>query len=453
MTRKLTSAYVLMLAGTASLLYGIIQLGTSCIAVTPQIHQSQTHAPAPTNATLLHILLALTAVLLTTRCFGVLASLVKQPAVIGEIIGGIILGPTALGTFAPDITAYLFPPTTMPVLFIIAQLGVLLFMFIIGLELDLDEVRHSSHGVLAISHTSIVVPFLLGATLAIPLYTPLAVPGTPFLSFCLFIGVSLSITALPVLARILEEKGLTHSMLGRMAITCAAVDDATAWCLLAFVVAACTGNVHDAIVTLTLTAAYIPTMLYGIGPALRAFTQRYEQRASIGPMSYTVIFSALLVSAIAAEVIGIHALFGAFLLGAVIPSHSAVAVHLRERLHDTVHVLFLPCFFAFSGLRTSMQSLAGLEDWLWCALIIALAVLGKWGGTVIAARFVGIQKREASQLGILMNTRGLVELIVLNIGLDLGILSQRLFAMLVIMALVTTAMTAPLLEFSRRKPV
>jgi Kef-type K+ transport system membrane component KefB len=396
--------------------------------------------------TLLHVLLALAAIIVTSRAVGVLFRVLHQPQVIGEVVGGIMLGPSLLGRLAPDFYAFLLPPRVAPFLGVIAQLGVILYMFVVGLRFDLKVLRDSGPMTLAISHASILAPFVLGLFLALALYGGMAPEGVRFTSFALFIGVSMSVTAFPVLARILTDRGLTGTRMGTVALTCAAVDDVTAWCLLAFVVSANESTSGAAFTALGLTILYIAVMLLAVRPLLARAVPRLDRSERSADTKLSVIFVALLLSALATEVIGIHAIFGAFLLGVVIPPESALARDVSDRLSDVVRVLLLPAFFAFTGMRTEVGLLASVSDWLICALIVAVATAGKFGGTVVASRFVGLPWRDSAALGILMNTRGLVELIVLNIGLDLGVITPRLFAMLVIMALVTTLMTSPILH-------
>lgn len=395
--------------------------------------------------TLLHVLLALASVIITARAVGALFKFIHQPPVIGEVIGGILLGPSLLGHFAPSVHDYILPQAAAPFLGIIAQLGVIIYMFLVGLELDLKILKKSGHATLAISHSSILFPFILGAAYALQIYDTYAPTGVTFTTFALFLGVSMSVTAFPVLARILSDRKVHKTRMGTIALTCAAVDDATAWILLAFVVAISQSKIGGAFTTLILTIGFIAAMLY-IGRPLIAkvvpFLETFE-RLTEGGMA--LIFVAILLSALATEFIGIHAIFGAFLLGAVSPHNSRIASELTERLQDLVRIMFLPAFFAFTGMRTQIGLLENQSDWIQCLWIILIATGGKFGGTLFAARFSGLGWRDSASLGILMNTRGLVELIVLNIGLDLKIISPRLFAMLVIMALVTTFLTTPIL--------
>jgi Kef-type K+ transport system membrane component KefB len=339
------------------------------------------------------------------------------------------------------------PQEAAPYLGIVAKIGVVLFMFLVGLQLDASPLRRHSHSTLAISHASILAPFTLGAALALVIYPIYATGSTSFTVFSLFLGVSMSVTAFPVLARILTDRRIQNTPLGVTAIACAAVDDATAWCLLAFVSGVATAQLGSAVTTFGLAALYVVVMFVAVRPVARWLAAREERTA--GPVSSTVlaiVVGLMLLSAVATESIGIHALFGAFLFGALIPHDGRLAAQLRARMEDIVVVLLLPIFFAFTGMRTQIGLLATPMDWLFCGVIIVVATAGKFGGSFVAARLSGLGWRESSAIGVLMNTRGLMELIVLNVGLDMGILSPTLFAMLVIMALVTTFSTTPALQ-------
>jgi Kef-type K+ transport system membrane component KefB/nucleotide-binding universal stress UspA family protein len=320
-----------------------------------------------------------------------------------------------------------------------------LFMFLIGLELDPKLLKGRGHASVAISHSSIILPFVLGGLLAHHIYGDLAPPGVRFWPFLLFMGAAMSITAFPVLARILVERRLLRTRIGAITIACAAVDDVTAWCILAFVVSvARSAGVGDAIRTLILAVAYIATMVWVVRPALHRWADRSKVGVNQNLVAGTIVL--LLVSAFVTELIGIHALFGAFLFGAVLPKEGGFATALADKIEDLVVVLLLPLFFAYSGLRTQIGLLDTQASWLTCGLIILVACAGKFGGSTLAARIMGISWRESSAIGVLMNTRGLMELIVLNVGLDLGVISPKLFTMMVLMALVTTFITSPLLE-------
>jgi Kef-type K+ transport system membrane component KefB len=297
----------------------------------------------------------------------------------------------------------------------------------------------------AISHTSIVVPFVLGAGLALWLFTGYGSPGVSFTSFALFMGVALGITAFPVLARILTDRGLEKTELGVLALGCAAADDATAWCLLAFVVGVTQAQVTAPLVTCLLALAYLAVMFFAAGPLARKYLGGLSQeRLTTGVVAWVLV--ALLASSLATEFIGVHAIFGAFVLGAVIPHDSAVARLFTHKLEDIVSILLLPVFFAYTGMRTQIALVSGPADWLVCLAIVAVATAGKVGGTFAAARLSGLTARDSAALGVLMNTRGLMGLIVLDVGLEMGVIAPTLFAMMVLMALATTMMTGPLLN-------
>ncbi len=393
----------------------------------------------------LHVLLALALVIATARSLGALFKFIQQPPVIGEMIAGILLGPSLLGQIAPAASAYILPQSIAPLLNVISQFGVILYMFLVGLDLDPSILRGKAHSTIAISHASIVAPFLLGASLSLLLYTRFSNSNVTFTSFSLFIGVSMSVTAFPVLARILTDRGINKTKLGSLTLTCAAVDDVSAWCLLALVVGVTQARAGRALYTVAFAVVYVLFMSFVMRTVAVRVTRRFNRRGSLTQGALAIVLLLILLSSLATESIGIHAIFGAFALGAIIPHDSGIAGDLKAKLEDFTIVFLLPAFFAFTGLRTQIGLLNGPQAWFFCGLIIAVASLGKFGGSAIAARMSGLSWRESSALGILMNTRGLMELIVLNIGLDLGVIAPQLFAMLVLMALVTTMATTPIL--------
>ena len=393
-------------------------------------------------------------VLLVARLLGSAARRLGQPAVIGEITAGLVLGPSVMGAMAPALSVLLFPPESLPILQLLSQIGVLLFMFLVGLELNWSDVRRQAKAALIISHASIVLPFLLGVGAALVLFADHARPGIPIQAFALFMGVAMSITAFPVLARILAERGLSTTPLGSMAITCAAAGDVTAWTLLAIVVAVVTaGGSLAGVVTAIVLAALVTIVMVTLVRSLLARVLTSTSPAWLGGTGMTIVIGVLLAAALTTELIGVHALFGAFLAGAVVPPDQTLRLRLRERLESVSTVLLLPLFFAYTGLRTEVAWLDGPSAWLMCLTFIALATLGKLGATAVTARLTGMGWRDAFVLGALMNTRGLMELIVLNVGLELGVISPEIFAALVVMALVTTAMTAPMVDMARRRNV
>ncbi|WP_437680533.1 cation:proton antiporter domain-containing protein [Sorangium sp. So ce131] len=387
-------------------------------------------------------------IIVCARLVGLIARRLEQPMVIAEVTAGILLGPSLFGWLFPETSAVIFAEQSLPLLKLVSEVGLIVFMFLIGLELDPKLLRGRGHASVIISHTSIVVPFALGGLLALYLYPRLSASSVPFSSFTLFMGAAMSITAFPVLARILTERRLLKSKVGALTITCAAVDDVTAWCILAFVVSIsrATGLV-GAVWTTVFACAYIGGMLVVVRPFLDRLGERGGTKEGLSQDLVAVTLLLLIVSSWTTEMIGIHPLFGAFMLGAIMPKGTSFAQSLAEKLEDFAVVFLLPLFFAYSGLRTHIGLLNSADGWLMCGLIIVVACVGKFGGSTVAARLTGLRWREASALGILMNTRGLMELIVLNLGLDLGIISPKLFTMMVLMALVTTFMTTPLLRW------
>ena len=387
-----------------------------------------------------------------SRLMGLGCRVLKQPLVIGEIIAGIMLGPSLLGLVAPNLATTLFPAQTLPFLNVLSQVGLIFFMFLIGLELDPKYLKGNLDIAVLTSHVSILVPFSLGSLLALWLYPLVSNSSVAFTAFALFLGAALSITAFPVLARIITENNLQGTRLGTLALTCAAVDDVTAWCLLALAIAVTrTNSMSGAIPTVIESLVYIGFMVTVGRWFLQRLSRFYNLTGRLTQLTLAGIYMGVVASALITELIGIHLIFGAFLLGAVMPKNPGLVRELAQKTEDFVLTFLLPIFFAYSGLRTQIGLLNRPELWLLCASVVAVAIIGKYVGTYVAARVCGIEKREASALGWLMNTRGLTELIVLNIGLSLGVISPLLFTMLVIMALVTTVMTSPLLEWTYPK--
>lgn len=412
-----------------------------------QISSLVTEIGKNTKSPVAMLVLQLLVILLAARFFGWLVSLIGQPAVIGEIIAGLLLGPSFLGLFWPETSAFLFPKESLKIIQALSNVGLLLFLFIIGMELDLTVLKKKAHDAIVVSHASILFPFFLGTLFAIALYTDLAPKGISFLVFGLFMGIAMSITAFPVLARIIQERGLTKTALGTLAITCAAADDITAWCILAGVVAvAQAGSFSGALVTILLSLFYVIIMVFAIRPLLGKISELYPSKEALRRPITAFVFLIWLVSCYVTEAIGIHALFGAFLAGVIMPFKESFRRMLVEKIEDVSLILLLPLFFVSTGLKTQIGLLNQGNLWLVCAEVILIAVIGKFLGSAIAAKLVGQSWRDSLRIGALMNTRGLMELVVLNIGYDLGILSKEIFAMMVLMALVTTFMTGPILN-------
>ena len=448
--RKHYFIYVLMLLFFVAAVGLILWLGAT---PTPRIDDSITRSSltsilwqnfrSPLGILLVQIVVILAAAGIVSRLFRKMG----QPPVMGEMIAGIVLGPSVLGFFFPNAMSFVFPTSSLGTLQLLSQIGVVLFMFIVGMELNVRHVREKGSAAVMISHASIIFPFVLGTSLSLFLYRDLAPPGTSFTAFALFIGVAMSITAFPVLARILEDRNLTQTDLGSIAQTCAAVDDVTAWCILALVIALVQASgVAVSLVTLLFTVLFAVAMIFLVRPQLRRLVNQatgshvHARRLIAGVLAF------VLISALITETIGIHALFGAFIAGVVMPQSTDFRNFLREKLEAFSAAALLPLFFAFTGLRTQISLLNDWQSWALCGVIILVAIAGKLGGSMLMSRVTGMNWSQSFSIGVLMNTRGLVELVVLNIGYDLGILSGRIFAMMVLMALVTTFMTGPLLS-------
>ena len=394
------------------------------------------------------LLLQILVILIFCRIFSGIFRLIRQPTVVGEILAGIILGPSILGHFFPEIAAFLFPSDSLRNISLLSQFGLILFMFVIGMELDLDEVRKKLKASILISHASTIFPFFLGMLTAFFIYDKYAESHTPFISFALFIGIAMSITAFPVLARIIQEKGLTKSHLGTISLSSAANGDITAWCLLAIVVAiAQTNSMLSAVYNILFSAVYMLIMFLIARPFLRMIGQLFHNEEVIDKRLVSFIFFVLIASSFLTEVLGLHALFGAFMAGVIMPADVKFRRIMSEKVEGVSLSLFLPLFFVSTGLKTEIALLNTPELWTLCGIIILVAIIGKFGSATITARFVGESWKDSLYIGALMNTRGLMELIVLTIGYELRILPQPIFVILVLMTLVTTFMTTPLLAF------
>jgi Kef-type K+ transport system membrane component KefB/nucleotide-binding universal stress UspA family protein len=440
--------YLLLVGAPLALLLLVLGAGAELV---PGLPASAAPVPAAAGKEphfLLTLLLQIAVVLATARAMGELFRRIHQPRVVGEMVAGIMLGPSLLGWLAPGVAELIFPFDSLVYLNTLSQVGLLLFMFLVGLEFDPRLLRGRGHTAVVTSHVSIAAPFMLGALLALYLYPRLAEGHVQFTGFALFMGAAMSITAFPVLARILAERNLMHSNVGALTIACAAIDDVTAWSILAVVIAIVRSDAATMPLWLTLagSALFILVMLFVVRPALGWLEGYYHSRGRFTQEMLAITLLLLLAAAWTTEWLGIHALFGAFALGAVMPKDPGLTHDITDRLEDVTVVFLLPLFFAFTGLRTSIGLVSGMEMWLLTGLILLVAVAGKFGGSTIAARATGLPWREASALGVLMNTRGLMELVILSIGLELGVISPTLFTMMVLMAIITTFMTTPLLE-------
>lgn len=448
--------YFGIIGGFSVLIYWIIILGakleTGRNIIIPESDKSTW---AQFKVSLLHnlehplaILLAqIVTIIFVARLFGWIFKKLGQPSVIGEIIAGIVLGPSLIGMHFPEFSAALFPTQSLGNLQFLSQIGLILFMFVIGMELDLKVLKNKAHEAVVISHASIIIPFALGMGLAYFIYASFAPEGVQFSSFALFMGIAMSITAFPVLARIVQERGIHKTKLGTVVITCAAADDITAWCILAAVIAIVkAGSFVSSLYIIALAALYVLTMIKVVRPFLKRVGELHQTRENLSKPIVAIFFLTLIISSYATEVIGIHALFGAFMAGAIMPENIKFRNIFIEKVEDIALVLLLPLFFVFTGLRTEIGLINDPYLWKITALIILVAIVGKFLGSALAAKFVGQNWKDSLTIGALMNTRGLMELVVLNIGYDLGVLTPEIFTMMVIMALVTTFMTGPLLD-------
>jgi Kef-type K+ transport system membrane component KefB len=454
--------YVALLAAGVGVVLGVqsiasyLQLGAGAASASKLAKSGE----EPHVELVLHVLATLAAVILLGAFLGGICKRIGQPPVIGEIFAGLMLGPSLLGKVFPQDMNFLIPSVAEDPhqlvansLKVIAQLGVILYMFLVGLELNSSHLKHKAHAAIAISHTSIVVPFALGALLAIWLFPMVSEPGDSFLSFSLFLGVASSITAFPVLARILADQKLENTPVGTVALSCAAADDVTAWCLLALVVGVAEENIGKATFVIAGAAAFIILMLFIARPAMAKYTEHLDRDEKKLPRhAIAFAYFLLLLAAATTEWIGVHAIFGAFLLGVTIPSESRLAASFLTKLKEPVTVLLLPAFFAYTGMRTDLGLLKSGDEWLACFVIFVVATIGKWGGTLLAARLTGESWRDGHILGALMNTRGLMGLIVLNIGYDMGVIGPTLFAMMAVAAIATTVMTSPVVRLLGKQP-
>lgn len=451
--RKHTLFYILTIGGLLLLIIAVLNAGHKLEAGTARPAGKAPAAPGNMVLESLHhplsiFLLQLVLIVIASRLFGWLFRKMGQPGVMGEIIAGIVLGPSLMGWLAPGFSSFIFPSSSLGNLQMLSQIGMVLFMFVVGMELDLNIVKKKAGSAVVISHASIVIPYGLGVALSYFMYRTYAPPHIPFYAFALFMGIAMSITAFPVLARVIRERGMSQTRLGAIAITCAAADDVTAWCILALVIAIVkAGSMGSSLYTLLLAVGYVLLMLLAVKPLLKRL-------AAGGPLKQStlaIVMVTMLLSAWCCEVIGIHALFGAFMAGVVMPMEWDFRKVLAEKIEDIALVLLLPLFFVFTGLRTQIGLLNEPGLWGMCLIIILVAVAGKFGGSAMAAKITGETTRDSLAIGALMNTRGLMELVVLNIGYDLGILTPQVFTMMVIMALVTTLMTSPLLNLIQKE--
>jgi Kef-type K+ transport system membrane component KefB len=395
------------------------------------------------------LVLQIALILAACRVVGSLFQKIRQPRVVGEMFAGIMLGPSLLGWLAPRASEFLFPVGSLGAMNALSQVGLVIFMFLVGLHTHPNELKRQGRASVLTAHVGIAIPLFLAAFLAHYLYPKVSDDSVSFISFALFLGAAMSITAFPVLARILTERKLMHTRLGTLAVACAAVGDATGWCILAYIVVLVRAGqtTHSIWLTLFGSLAFIAAMGVVVRPLLQVFDKVFHRDGDLSDNMIAALVLLILGSAIFTEWVGIHLLFGAFGAGVVMPKDPKFVRYILGKFESVTVVLLLPLFFVHTGLRTSIGTIEGTAMWGYCLLIIAVATVGKLGGSMIAAMLAGMPVRESAGLGVLMNTRGLMELVILNIGLDIKVISPALFSMMVMMALATTFMTTPLLEW------
>jgi len=448
--RVFVTTYALLVVVPLIALLAILRYGQKLAAPVSAAGVRTPHLGMPPLMPNLFILvLQIAAIVGVSRLVGNLFRRIRQPRVVGEMFAGILLGPSMLGWAAPQVSAYLFPASSLGYLNALSQLGLIIFMFLVGMNINPAELKEQGRAAVLTSHVSITAPFLLAGALAVYLYPRMADRSVSFTAFALFMGAAMSVTAFPVLARILTERNMLQSRLGSVSIACAAVDDATGWCILAYIVVLVRNQGTGTPLWLTFSgiAVFGLLMIFGVKWFVQRFQAMYKERGQLTEGALALILLLVLVSALCTEWLGIHLLFGSFLMGAIMPKGHRFVRYVLDRFETITVTLLLPLFFAFTGLRTSVRMVQGREMWTYCALIILVAIVGKVGGSMTASALAGMPVREAAGLGLLMNTRGLMGLVILDIGLDIKVISPALFSMMVIMAFATTFMTTPLLEW------
>lgn len=449
--------YIIIIGFFVLIIYGIVIKGNDLEPSFAEISTRVTDSPiwqvfiSSVKSNFSHplaiLLLQVSLIILIARLFGWLCKKIGQPSVIGEILAGIFIGPSIVGMLFPDFSATLFPVNSLSNLHFLSQFGLILYMFVVGMELDQKTLKYKANEAVIISHASIIIPFTLGVAFSLYIYNHFAPYGVRFHSFAFFLGTAMSITAFPVLARIVQERGINKTKLGTVVITCAAADDITAWCLLAVIIAVVkAGSYMSALYIIGLAILYIVIMLKIIKPFLKRIGDLHSSRENLSKPIVAVFFLTLVLSAYVTELIGVHAVFGAFMAGVIMPDNPKFKNVFTEKVEDVALVLLLPLFFVFTGLRTQISLLSDPYLLKITGLLILVAIIGKFAGSALAAKFVGQSWKDSLTIGALMNTRGLMELVVLNIGYDMGILSPEIFTMMVLMALVTTFMTGPVIS-------
>ena len=452
--------YFIILNASVVALWGTLQLGEHLVPTTAtantnlspasfasafaDFQQSVTHHR---ESTIGRLLLQILVILIAARLMGWLFRKIKQPAVIGEIVAGILLGPSLFGKLSPELFTMLFPQESLPNIQLLSNFGLILFMFAVGMELRLGDIRRQLKGSIVISHAGILLPFVLSLPLSYSIYTQYAAAYTDFTPFALFIGIAMSITAFPVLARIIQESNLQRTHLGKLSLSTAAAGDITAWLMLAAIIAISqSGSILSTGYNLLFLIGYLLVMFGIIRPLFRAAGKVYNNTEVISHGMVGVIIILLLLSSYITELLSMHALFGAFMLGLVMPEDLSFRKIISDKIEDVSLLLFLPLFFVSSGLQTELGLISGVDMWTLLGAFTLIAIVGKVGGTYISARVCGQSPKNSIYLGAFMNTRGLMELVVLGIGYEMGILPPAIYTVLVMMTVITTVMTMPMIH-------
>jgi Kef-type K+ transport system membrane component KefB len=398
---------------------------------------------------LLIVILQAIVIIAAARIFGGLFRRIGQPLVCGEIAAGLILGPSFFGGMFPGLFRTIFNPSVANIFAIMSQIGLIFLMFLIGLEFDFGHLTENRGTALSVSIVGIVLPFSLGLVLGRWMHAALGLQGS-WLNFGLFMAAAMSITAIPILGRIMVELNINRTRIGSLTISAAAADDASGWIILAVITAIARSALNPAKLGIMIleTVGFAMTMVWLVRPLLKKWAAHQMRRGggklSLGGLA--VVLLLMLAAAAATNLIGIFSIFGAFFLGAILYDQYEFRAAVQERLRDFVTVFFLPIFFTYTGLRTDIGTMSGRALWVMCALVLLAAFVGKFGGCWLAARLNGLPWREASIIGVMMNTRALMELIVINIGFELGVIPRSVFFMLVVMAVASTYITAPVLR-------
>ncbi|MDV6030186.1 MAG: sodium:proton antiporter [Phycisphaera sp. RhM] len=401
------------------------------------------------EAVLLQVVLQLIVIIICARAGGKVFKCLGQPQVVGEIATGMLLGPSFFGRLNPELSVHVFPDQTSQVFMVLGQLGLIFLMFIVGLEFDFGHLRSIGRTAAGVAIAGIALPFVLGGGLAYGIHSSVAAEHD-MLGFVLFMATAISITAIPVLGRIMMELGITQTPVGVLTISAAAVDDAIGWVLLAAVSAGVHGSfsLFPVMQMLLWTVLFIAVVFFVVRPVVCRWTSgvlsKPDRRLPVS--AFAIVLLLVLASALVTNWIGIFSIFGPFVLGASLCDQHALQAAIRTRLEEFVTVFFLPVFFTYTGLRTNMGALDSPYLWGVCGLVVAVAIAGKVVGCGVAARLGGFSWRDSASVAVMMNTRALMGLIAVNIGRDLGVIPDTIFCMMVMMAIVTTLMTAPLLR-------